>query len=122
MSQIDVQSSILEIEVDSDIQIIEVLSATQVIDVHPVTAEVSIVLGGPVGPPGPPLSPASASYFHTQGAASYVWTIHHNLGFRPNISCFEDDDVEIHGEIFHVDVNTLTVTYPILVSGYAILS
>lgn len=122
MSQIDVNSSILHIDVDSEIQHIEVLSSTQMIIVNPITSEVSVVLAGPPGPPGPePVLPPT-SYVHIQGAASLVWTIHHNLGFKPNVTCFEDDDVEIHGELLHVDVNTLTVTYPILVSGYAILS
>lgn len=122
MSQIDVHSSILHIDAESEIQHIDVMSSTQVIIVNPITAEVSIVLAGPVGPPGPPLPASSTSYVHVQNAASMVWTIHHNLGFRPNVTCFEDDDVEIHGELLHVDVNTLTVTYPIIVSGYAILS
>lgn len=122
MSQIDVSSSIVHIDADSEIQHIEVMSSTQVINVNPVTSEVCIILAGPPGPPGPPLPPSSTAYTHIQNTPSLVWTIHHNLGFKPNVTAFESDDVVIYGELLHVDVNTLTITYPVLISGFAFLS
>jgi len=77
---------------------------------------------GPPGPPGPPGDAASGSLFHQQSAANMVWTINHDLGFRPNVTCFESDGVQIVGDIFHIDENSLTISYSVLVSGYAVLS
>jgi hypothetical protein len=89
----------------------------------PILVEVS----DPVGPPGPPGPPGpsgvgSATMTHIQLAASTVWTITHNFGYKPNVTCFENDDVEIEGTLVHIDNNSLTITYSVLVSGYAILS
>lgn len=82
---------------------------------------------GPEGPPGPegPQGPAggtSGFYFHTQGAASNVWTITHNLGYRPNFVAIDSINDQILGVPSYPDLNTLVLTFSVPVSGTAALS
>lgn len=78
-------------------------------------------LVGPIGPIGPSGS-AAASYFHDQVSPSATWTINHNLGFRPNVSAFDSGGSEVEGDIQHVDVNTLILTFNAAFGGKATLS
>lgn len=58
-------------------------------------------------------------YNHTQASAATVWTIPHNLGFRPNVESFTVGGVQMIGDLLHLNVNTLTITFLSAVSGYA---
>ena len=69
------------------------------------------------GPPGASL----ATYVHTQGTASATWTIAHNLGRFPCVSLLDSVKQEIEGQVDHVDVNNLTVSFSGPVSGTALL-
>jgi hypothetical protein len=107
------------------IQIINHQEPIEVIVPHQPSIQVFVPRSvGPPGPPGPP-GPASQSvggtYTHVQGVAESVWTITHNLGFYPNVSCFSNGD-EIVGDIDHLDVNTTIISYAYAVSGSAYLS
>lgn len=72
-------------------------------------------------------SPGINSYEHPQDVAASVWTINHNLGYKPNIFIEDTDGVDIEGEITHVSVNQATVAFfaggiPVIVSGKAYCS
>jgi hypothetical protein len=62
------------------------------------------------------------SYTHTQGSSSTVWTLEHNLGFYPSVSVFMSSGDIVEGAIEHQDVNNLTITFSVAISGTAYLS
>lgn len=62
------------------------------------------------------------SYTHTQGVSDDVWTIEHNLGFYPSVSVFMSSGDIVEGAIEHQDVNNLTITFSVAISGTAYLS
>lgn len=71
-----------------------------------------------VGPQGA----SGGFYTHTQGFPASVWTITHNLGYRPQVQVFDSLDREVLGDVLHIDVNTLTVTFTAGFSGKSYLS
>ena len=73
---------------------------------------------GPAGPAGAP-GPAGATHEHTQGAASAVWTVNHNLGFRPAVSAINAGSETVEGRVLHVSTNQLTITFNTAISGIA---
>lgn len=86
---------------------------------------------GPAGPPGPqgaagPQGPAGAlggQYTHNQAVAAAIWTITHNLGFKPGgIKVFDTAGTQVEGDIEHLDVNTVRLTFSSGFSGTAYLS
>lgn len=100
-------------------QEVRVFARTQRIEVNPATQAVSLVYAGPQGPPG---ASGSAYYKHKQDVPDYVWTAHHNLGVRLNVSVFDSANDEIEGDVVHVDDNTTTITFAYAITGYAIFS
>ena len=80
------------------------------------------VLASTVGIQGPPGSNGSpgARYVHTQASALTVWTVPHNLGFRPVVAVFTTGGVEVlGGEVLHLSLNTLTITFDVAFAGSA---
>lgn len=76
---------------------------------------------GPTGPTGP-AGPIGGRYVHTQASAATVWTVPHNLGFRPVVSVLTVGGVEIlGGEVLHLSLNTLTITFDVAFAGSAAL-
>lgn len=76
-----------------------------------------------VGPTGPTGSGASGNYTHTQAVPATTWTIVHNLGFNPaGVAVFDSSDRNVIGDIDHIDLNTLTVTFAAGFSGIAYIS
>lgn len=77
---------------------------------------------GPAGPQGPPGS-ASASYVHDQLVPASVWNVVHNLGYRPGgILIYDSAGDQTSGEVEHLTVNALTVTFTASFGGVAYLS
>lgn len=69
---------------------------------------------GATGPQGPPGSSGSApvSYRHVQSTPASVWTVVHNLGYRPGGIYVEDSaNSQLAPRVAHVDVNTLTLSF-----------
>lgn len=66
--------------------------------------------------------PGGASITITIGAPALVWTLTHNLGYRPAVATFTAADVEIVGVVSHTSVNVAVVTFALSSSGYATLS
>lgn len=79
----------------------------------------SVIQVGQQGPPGPPgpEGPAGASYVHTQNSAATSWTVNHNLGFFPSVTCLNSGSVEIEGSVIHNSINQCTITFDVAVSG-----
>jgi hypothetical protein len=80
-----------------------------------------VVVAGFAGPRGPqgPQGEAGAAYTHTQATSSAVWTINHNLGFRPAIALLTDGGAVIDAEIAHASANTAVVTLSQPLAGTA---
>lgn len=62
------------------------------------------------------------SYLHTQTTASAVWTITHNLGFKPSVELFNAGSQEIDGDVLHLSVNVVQVSFTIPITGFARLN
>lgn len=66
---------------------------------------------------------AWGSYTHIQSVASPVWTVNHNLGYRPGgISVVDSAETQVIGDIDYVSDNILTITFNGGFSGKAYLS
>lgn len=105
------------IEIVTQPQIIELVQETQTLVVNPSTGAVTVVSSGPVGPRG-----TGSGYSHTQASASDIWTINHNLGYRPSAQTFNVGGIEVLGEVQHISSNQLTVTFNTAIAGTARLS
>jgi hypothetical protein len=62
------------------------------------------------------------SYVHTQNASLSVWTITHNLNFKPNVVITDYNGNILEGDIAYVSNNEITVTLSAPHIGYAYLS
>lgn len=77
---------------------------------------------GPIGPTGPAGPVGGGSYNFTQAVPSLVWTIIHNLGFKPNVETFDNYNDQVEGDLIHVSINQCTITFSYQTTGTAILS
>lgn len=77
---------------------------------------------GPTGPSGPIGNITAISYTFEQQSNSALWTINHNLGYRPSTSIIDYGNNNIEADIAHIDANTLTISFATGASGYAYLS
>lgn len=66
-----------------------------------------------------PGNSAPVSYLHDQAAASDMWTINHNLGFRPSVTLFTVGGVEFEAEIIHLSDNQCIVYIATSIAGQA---
>lgn len=65
---------------------------------------------------------AGASYVHVQFTPSTVWTMAHNLGFKPSIQLLNSGSQEIVGDVLHLSANVATATFNQPISGFARLN
>lgn len=67
-------------------------------------------------------------YRHAQGTPASVWTVEHNLGYRPGgIFVRDSGGDQHHGRVEHLSDNVLTVSFfvggqPVAFSGEAYIS
>ena len=78
-------------------------------------------LDGDHGPPGPP-GANGAGYDFSQATPSPLWTIAHNLGFRPSVATFTVGGVEMIGTVTHLSANVVQIDFSIPVAGLARLN
>lgn len=78
----------------------------------------ALPLQGPPGPPGPP-GASGAGYVHTQVDPLFVWTIAHNLGFRPAVQVTDLTGSVVDGEIVHLSANEVRCLFAIAIAGTA---
>ena len=62
------------------------------------------------------------SYIHSQGLASLVWTVNHNLNRFPSVSPVNSANTIMNPTIDYIDKNTLTLTFLTPVLGKAYLN
>jgi hypothetical protein len=105
-----------------NVEVVESTIQIQIIDENTVvettatdTIAIEIVDTGPQGPPGE----AATGYNFIQSTPQVTWTIAHNLGYKPNLACFNTGGVGIVGSELHLSNNTLTVTFNTPQSGTA---
>jgi hypothetical protein len=74
--------------------------------------------------PGGPVQIKGIAYEHQQVVASSVWTIHHNLGFKPGgVRIYDSAGNSWFGwDSQDIDVNTLQVDIGVSMGGHAELS
>lgn len=97
--------------------IIEVSGGTkQVVEVDPPAEYTAVVQGGP-GPAGPP-GPGGTAFNYTQSASATVWTVPHNLGYRPTVTVYSPGGQVILAQIDTISLNTLQVTVNPASTGY----
>jgi hypothetical protein len=71
--------------------------------------------------------PGLVSFTHHQPTGAAVWTIDHDLGWRPTVQVVDSGGSPVTGTVDHVTVNQLTISFasggsPQAISGYAYLS
>ena len=62
------------------------------------------------------------SYTHTQSIASAVWTIAHNLGFKPSVELLDTGSQEIEGDVVHLSQNVCIAYFTTPTAGFARLN
>ena len=86
---------------------------------------------GPIGPTGPQgiqgvTGPRGAEallyYRHEQATSSATWDITHNLNFFPNVTVVDSAGAVCEGEIEHITINRVRLTFSGAFSGNAYLS
>lgn len=84
----------------------------------PPVVTLDVATSGVQGPPGPP----APSFTYVHGGPSDVWTVAHNLGFRPAVSIITVGGLEMMGNVQHLSENTLQITFTQNVAGTARLN
>lgn len=56
---------------------------------------------------------------HTQETAAQVWTINHNLGFRPSVKLYTTGGVEYLADVTHLNANQVQVNHKTARAGTA---
>ena len=77
---------------------------------------------GPQGPIGPAGINGPASFVFAQGVDAAVWTVTHNLGWRPNVTVIDSSGRTVEGDIAYTSANVLTLTFSSAFAGTAYLS
>ena len=84
---------------------------------------------GPTGPTGPQGIQGvqgdrgeGASFTYEQQSDSATWTINHNMGYRPAVTIQDYGKITLEGELDHIGINTLVITFSEPITGYAYLS
>lgn len=81
-------------------------------------------LTGPEGPQGPAGADGTGdlTYTHSQGTASTVWTIDHNLGKRPSVDLVDSAWTKMYAGVEYPTLDRVVVTFAVPVAGYAYLN
>lgn len=77
---------------------------------------VTTINTGLMGPPG-----IGASFEHTQGPAATPWVINHNLGRKVAVELYTPGGMEMLGDIVHVSLNQVQISFASPTSGSALI-
>jgi hypothetical protein len=72
---------------------------------------------GERGPPG-----AGTAFVFDQLTPSALWTIPHNMGYRPSVEITTLGGMEVDGEVLHLSSNLLTIAFNPPLAGSARLN
>jgi hypothetical protein len=61
----------------------------------------------------------SSFFVFSQLTPSALWTVNHNLGFKPDVSLYTSGGLEFIAEVLHISDNQLTITLQTPISGFA---
>jgi hypothetical protein len=75
------------------------------------------IVSGPPGPQGP--SGVSPTFLYTQVLPSNIWTINHNLGFRPDVFILNTGGNEVEASVTHTSENTVIIYFASAMAGTA---
>lgn len=90
------------------------------------TGKLISILGGiqgPAGPPGPPGSGGGGGGSPTnvpQNTPSALWTVNHNLGFKPQVQVYSAGGVEVIAQVVHTSDNQYQVSFTSPRTGFSI--
>lgn len=101
-------------------EVIVVQPTIPIINVINETPTITVSSPGPQGPAGA-FSPSDIAYTHTQATASAVWTINHNLNFRPVCVVLDSAGTQCEGTISYPTVNQMVLTFTSAFTGNAYL-
>lgn len=90
--------------------------ADDVVVVKPIVPVVTVSAVGPQGPSG---IAGSVFYVHTQGVASNVWTINHNLNGEPTAVVLDSAGTQCEGTFSYPSKNQMVITFTSAFSGTA---
>jgi len=91
-------------------------STIEVVSPDQTTVELSLTTTGLRGATG-------GSFAYEQMTPATVWTITHNLTYRPGgVLVVEYGGQNVEGTVSHISANQLTITFAAAISGYAYLS
>jgi len=62
------------------------------------------------------------SFVYSQGLASQIWTIVHNLNRYPQVTPVNSANTKMNAVVVYIDKNTLTITFLTPVLGKAYLN
>jgi hypothetical protein len=117
-------TTVVRTRTDTVVRNASAMRATLVRSSGAVTPTIVRVVGvAQAGPPGPPGSATSASYVHIQTSPSSVWTVQHQLGFKPQPTVLASNGDPVYGwtPSWPSD-NTMLLTFPVAVTGSAHVS
>lgn len=72
-------------------------------------------------PPGGGMG-GDLTFHYNQGSSATVWTINHNLGKFPSVQVFTSAGDKIEGDVHHINVDSLTITFTAAFAGDAYLN
>lgn len=82
-----------------------------------------VFIGDGITVGGIDVSSSTSSYLHNQAIAASIWTVTHNLGYKPGGIFVEDSSGEYWmGDIFHVNNNEFTITFSASFGGKVYVS
>jgi hypothetical protein len=88
--------------------------------VTPVINQITVASPGPQGPAGA-FTPSDIAFTYIQATASAVWTINHNLGFRPIAIVLDSAGTQCEGTVSYPTVNQMVITFTSAFTGNAYL-
>lgn len=65
---------------------------------------------------------SGVAFTHSQVSAATLWTINHNLRFRPSVSILDAGGNEIEADVVHTGPNQLVIHFAVPVAGVARLT
>lgn len=106
-------TSVIVTEQNKTVVVTEETGVSAVVSAPSPSIVVKVLELGPQGPAG------AGAYIHQQLSASALWTINHNLGFKPSVELFNSGSQEIEGDVVHTSDTQTLVLFTLPLAGFA---